>query len=174
MVGYGASGQGDVGATFGGSAAVKREGSNDADAFELDADGSGRNALFMFDFDGGSAANVVGGTTLGNRVETGLAGGDSGSPSFVFAGGQWKVAGINTFIFTFNGGPAVTSTFGTGGGGDLVWPYQAWITSVLDRPLAPTGLSADVPVLSQWGVTLLALALVAVTLLRSAGRGRKG
>ena len=134
MVGYGASGQGDVGANVGGNAGIKRVGSNNADQFELDGDGSGRNALFMFDFDGGSAANVLGGTSLGNRVETSLAGGDSGSPSFVFAGGQWKVAGVNTFIFTFNGGPTVTSTFGTGGGGNLVWPYQAWITSILERP----------------------------------------
>ena len=108
MVGYGATGQGDVGATVGGTPAVKRVGSNNADAFEADADGSGRNALFMFDFDGGSAANFLGGATLGNRVETGLAGGDSGSPSFIFADGQWKVAGINTFIFTFSGGPTAT------------------------------------------------------------------
>jgi hypothetical protein len=134
MVGYGSSGQGDVGASVGGNPGVKRVGSNNADTFVPDADGSGRHALFMFDFDGGTAPSSLGGPTLGNRIETSFASGDSGSPSFVFAGGQWKVAGINTFIFTFDGGPTALSTFGTGGGGNLVWPYQAWINGILDRP----------------------------------------
>ncbi len=88
----------------------------------------------MFDFDGGTAGNFLGGPTLGNRSETGLASGDSGSPSFILAGGQWKLAGINTFIFSFGDGSGALSTFGTGGGGNLVWPYQAWINSILGRP----------------------------------------
>ncbi len=165
MVGYGASGEGDVGVSVGGGPAVKRVGSNSADVFTPDADGSGRNALFTFDFDGGGASNFLGGPTLGNRIETGLASGDSGSPSFTFTGGKWKVAGINTFIFPFSGGATALSTFGSGGGGNLVWPYQAWIESILGRPA-----NEQVPVLPAWGVVFLGLALVAVAAQRHAAR----
>lgn len=134
LVGYGASGQGDAGATIGANATVKRLGYNTADAFEADVDGSGRNAVYIFDFDGGAAPNFLGGGSLGNSLETSLAGGDSGSPGFVEVGGQWRLAAVNTFVSSFNGGPTTLSTFGTGGGGNLAYPYQAWIQSILSRP----------------------------------------
>ena len=134
LVGYGSSGQGDVGPSVGPDGAVKRAGENSADYFEADVDGSGHNAIFVYDFDGSGAPNFVGNTGLGNSIETCVASGDSGSPSFIKAGGVWKIAGVNTFVTTFPGGPSTASTFGTGGGGNLLWPYQSWIQSILSRP----------------------------------------
>lgn len=134
LVGYGASGQGNVGISVTPDSATKRSGRNNADSFALDVDGSGRNALYFFDFDGGGAANYLGGGSLGNTVETTFAYGDSGSPAFVNVSGQWRLAGVNTFVSTFSGGPTTPGTFGTAGGGNLLWPYQTWIQSILSRP----------------------------------------
>lgn len=135
VVGYGASGNGDVGATVGGGATVKRVGDNRAERFELAAGGGGEAALYFADFDGGSAPNAFGDAGLGNRVETSLAGGDSGSPAFVAtAGGSAELVAVNNFVATFQGGPATVSTFGTGFGGNLLYAYRDWILSVQSRP----------------------------------------
>lgn len=135
MVGYGASGYGDVGVSVGGSASKKRIGQNNADALTLDVDGSGRYALFQYDFDGPSAiTNFMGGPTLGNALETTFASGDSGSPSFIYASGAWRLAGVNTWVGSFANGPTTAGTFGTTGGGNLTWAYNGWITSMLARP----------------------------------------
>lgn len=88
MVGYSQSGHGSVGVTVGASATVKRKGENSAYQLELDGDGSGRKAIFSFDFDGGMAVDFMGTGSLGNAVETTFAGGDSGSPSFIVSGSQ--------------------------------------------------------------------------------------
>jgi hypothetical protein len=133
LVSYGNSGQGNVGPTVAGDPAVKRVGENNADSFEADVGGSGRNALFIYDFDG-AGWNFMGNAGLGNTRETSVASHDSGSPSFVNVGGTWKIAGVNTFVTAFSGGPTTPSTFGTGGAGNLVWPYQSWIQSILSRP----------------------------------------
>jgi hypothetical protein len=138
MVGYGKSGQGNVGATVGASPSVKRTGINAADAFELDVDGSGRNALFQFDFDGQGANNYLGLGSLGNDKETSFSDGDSGGPGFYQVSGQWRLAAVNTFLATFSNGPTMPSTFATGGGGILVYAYQTWIQSVLSRPTNDT------------------------------------
>ncbi len=157
MVGYGASGQGSVGVTVGSSATTKRKGENAADAFELDIDGSGRKAIYQFDFDGGSAANHLGGGSLGNTVETTFAGGDSGSPAFV-VNGDPKVVAVNTFVTSFQNPPSPAGVFGTGGGGNLVFAYREWIESVIDRP----GRNADIPVLPGWGFVLLGALLLSI------------
>jgi hypothetical protein len=133
MVGYGASGNGDVGVTVGANAALKRVGRNMADLFGVDA--GGRKLVFLFDFDGADAPNRMGGRTLGNDVETTFAVGDSGSPSFVCEHGfgencwfgHWAVAGINTFVSAPKDSTAKPGTFGTVGGGVLVAPYADWI-----------------------------------------------
>jgi hypothetical protein len=135
LVGYGASGQGNLGQALGADAAVKRVGGNSADYFEADLDGSSHSAIFVYDFDGAGAANVLGNAGLGNARETCVAAGDSGSPSFISVSGIWKIAGVNTFATTFPGGATTPSIFGTGGGGNLVWPYQSWIQGVLSRPV---------------------------------------
>lgn len=154
LVGYGASGDGSTGVTVGGSANVKRVGQNQADQFLVDDNGSAKNEIFYFDFDGVGATNFIGSTGLGNTIETTLAGGDSGSPSFVQRNGQWLVAGINTFIFSFSGGPTTASTFGTGGGGQLVDAYVDWIRSIV-----PVNNELEIPTLPQWATMLLAAIL---------------
>ena len=137
FVGYGASGHGDVGVSVGAKADVKRVGRNTADEFGQDVFGIKR--VFVFDFDGPGADNLMGGEGLGNAAESSFAGGDSGGPSFLCeggagdqcAGGRWVVAGINTFVSTGAGRSAKPSTFGTLGGGMVVSAYVDWIESVL-------------------------------------------
>ena len=142
MVGYGASGTGDVGVTIGANAAVKRVGRNAVDLFG--ADQAGRKLVFLFDFDGGEEPNLMGGRTLGNDVETTFAVGDSGSPSFVCEHGfwancwfgHWAIVGINTFVSAPKESSAKPGTFGTVGGGVLVAPYVDWIEHTMTESAA--------------------------------------
>lgn len=137
FVGYGASGNGDVGVTVGISASVKRTGQNNADYF-VDAEGkpitaSGKPAaVYYFDFDGPDPSiNIMGGGTLGNGVETTVGSGDSGSPAFYQdANGHLWLAGVNTFSATFSANQ-IAGTFGTGGGGQVLSDYTQWIDSVV-------------------------------------------
>jgi hypothetical protein len=177
LVGYGGSGAGNAAYTIVGNAAIKRTGKNRADLFEPDDDVSNSTVmeLYQFDFDGGGAANVMGTGTLGNAIETTVAPGDSGSPAFVQSGGNWVLAGVNTFVATVNGGATVPSTFGTVGGGQLVAAYAAWIREVVDAATPPgggAGSDTDVPTLGEWGA--LALGAIAVVLLLRSGPARGG
>lgn len=131
FVGYGASGSGSAGHSVAASATVRRLGGNNADAFMTDDEGSERAEVYVYDFDGGSAPNALGGTGLGNSVETSCAPGDSGSPTFVRTPKGWALFGINTFIFSFPNGPTAATTFGTGGGGNIVGAYREWIEHVM-------------------------------------------
>jgi hypothetical protein len=143
MVGYGASGTGDAGATLGGEAGVKRVGYNVIDAVSTDA--QGRQLVFVIDFDGGVAPNRSGGGTLGNQLESSFAAGDSGGPSFVCEagwglrceGGRWALVGINTFVAAAGVPPSPAGSFGTIGGGMLVPGYAGWIDEVLAAVLPP-------------------------------------
>lgn len=167
MVGYGASGQGTTGVTTAGSATIKRKGDNHADAFDLAVDGSGRKAIYYYDFDGGSAASYLGGGSLGNAIETTFAGGDSGSPAFLLSGNP-EIAAVNTFVLNFPGGPTQPGVFGTGGGGNLVFAYREWIESVIDRPR-----TADIPFLPNWGFALMGTLLLLVAATRLSITARK-
>lgn len=133
FVGYGGGGSGNVGVTVGANPAVKRVAGNRVDV--LYGDGGTRNEAYEFDFDGANASTNVFGrnisldSTLGNTVEGMLAGGDSGSPSFVQdSQGKWTLVGINTFIRTVGGGKPV---FGSTGGGMLLSAYSPWIKSIV-------------------------------------------
>lgn len=161
-VGYGGSGQGDGTGRVGADPAVKRAGRNNADAFGLDDDGSGRPELFYFDFDGGGQPSRLGGPGLGNAVETSMSSGDSGSPAFVADTSPPQLFGINTFLFSFPNGPADPGTFGTGGGGQVVASYAVWI----DATVAATSPTADAPgegeaPLPLWSAALIAAACAA-------------
>jgi secreted trypsin-like serine protease len=130
VVGYGASGNGTAGASVPRSSVVKRVGGNVIDALGTDAAGVPR--LFQWDFDGPTAAtNFVGGLTLGNAVETTLAGGDSGAPVFRLSAGQTWLYGIGTFTGGFAGGPTGQGVFGTAGGGQVLAGYATWINDVI-------------------------------------------
>lgn len=142
MVGYGAGGDGVSGTTVRANPAVKRVGENQADILLPNAERSGRATVFLFDFDGpDGSSNRFGGLTLGNEREASLAGGDSGSPSFVrlTAGGPWLLAGVNTFIVGLSidtpDGPVQVRApkFGSIGGGMLLAGYADWIATVIDQ-----------------------------------------
>ena len=71
----------------------------------------------------------MGGGTLGNDVEATMAGGDSGSPALVPGPqGRWQLVGVNTFVAPAS---ADNQRFGGLGGGILLYPYIAWVESVL-------------------------------------------
>ena len=129
LVGYGASGNGDIGATVGGQKTVKRSGQNALDRIATSIDTSGRSSLFyLYDFDGPSGQGTFGGATLGNASETMVASGDSGSPAFLTGAGGIQLAGINTFVAAQSGG-SLTYTFGNLGGGILLSDprFATWI-----------------------------------------------
>ena len=59
----------------------------------------------FYDFDGPSETGLLGGGTLGNDVETVVGLGDSGGPAFVDFGSSIVIAGVNTFVYSFEGTP---------------------------------------------------------------------
>ena len=170
LVGYGKSGDGRNGFSVLAPASftVKRTGQNAADLFAINDEGatSGQinyftsddnpsgtvNEAFVFDFDApagyvNNEDNPVpnlwgGGTSLGNTLETTVGGGDSGGPSFILVGDEYRIAGINTFSFSVISAPNKrfdAPLFGSGGGGMLVPAYADWINSVIPEP-ATVGL----------------------------------
>lgn len=157
LVGYGAGGDGVNGATIGGSASVKRVGQNNVDMQLVDDDGGAFNEVFAFDFDGpDSSTNYFGSPkpsnlTLGATIEAQFAGGDSGSPVFVYDNGMWKIAGVANF----NGSTSLSSgsnvLFGSFGGGSIVAPYISWIESTVAAP---------VPEPQAWVMMLVGVGLI--------------
>jgi hypothetical protein len=150
FVGYGDSGDGVNGITVSRDASIKRVGKNNADELGADDEGSGKNELFVFDFDGPTAStNFLGGTTLGNDQETTFLGGDSGGPAFFDDGSTLWLAGVNTFIGNFTGGPDAP-LFGSAGGGMLVHAYlDDFILPITAIPEANALLSICVAGLSS-------------------------
>ena len=126
-VGYGRSGFGDVGDTVGASQNNKRVGQNRAEQFFNDEEGSGALEVFEYDFDGPTnSTNCFGSGSLGNDIETAVAGGDSGGPSFVTVNNRLMTWGTNTFGANCIG---PTPTFGSVGGGIVLSGYIGWIAS---------------------------------------------
>ncbi len=146
LVGYGASGNGDVGATIAPAPGVKRVGRNVLDALRDSLPGEpnppqqpqqpsqlnpsarsnpanpgvprARSLFYLFDFDGPRGNGLLGGPTLGNAIEAGLAGGDSGSPAYAVIDGRTWLIGINNFVWGRSAAGAYG--FGSGGGGILL------------------------------------------------------
>jgi hypothetical protein len=167
LVGYGASGNANVGATIAPAPGVKRAGRNVLDAVSEDLPGQpgrtsqpnqtdktnktsqpnepgrpspsdppGRSLFYLFDFDGPSGNGPLGGPTLGNAVEAGLAGGDSGSPAYAVVGGRVWLVGINSFVWGHSNAGAYG--FGTGGGGVLLGDVRfiEWLVATTGGTLA--------------------------------------
>ena len=130
LVGYGAGGDGVNGTSVSPSPSVKRVGRNVIDAAFRDNGGGESLEVYLFDFDGPDAStNRLGGATLGNAAEATVAGGDSGSPALVPGPhGSWLLIGVNTFVAPQS---ALNQRFGGLGGGILLYPYAAWVDSVL-------------------------------------------
>jgi Trypsin len=133
MVGYGGSGNGDVGVSINADSLIKRIGQNVVDAY-LDSQqdiSSSYQPLYVFDFDGSnSSTNLIGGSSLGNDLESSLWSGDSGSPSFVQVNGIYYLAGVNNFVAD---GINPAPLFGSFGGGVDVSQYSPWIDSVITQ-----------------------------------------
>jgi hypothetical protein len=157
LVGYGGGGDGVNGVTSGANASVKRVGQNKVDELLVDDDGGSFDEVFMFDFDGpDSGSNVFGAPTpsnltLGATIEAQYAGGDSGSPVFVYDNGIWKIAGIGTFNGSTTLSSDSTVLFGSIGGGTIVAPYISWIESTVAAP---------VPEPQTWMMLLVGMGLV--------------
>ncbi|UUZ52924.1 hypothetical protein LP419_27870 [Massilia sp. H-1] len=100
---YGTSGDGANGFYIEPEFNIKRTGANYVDYFETDDEGvAGRNEVFIADFDGAGQdthCTYFGICTpqLGNDVESGIGGGDSGGPSFVKMYGELMLVANNTF-----------------------------------------------------------------------------
>lgn len=127
MVGYGKSGSGDTGATINATATVKRVGYNVLDTLTNVSQGIAE--VWHYDFDGSTGNGFLGGSTLGNAIESAIAPGDSGGPAFIQINGQYVIAGTNTFTTTANVG-----LFGSQGGGIYLPAYASWIDSVISVP----------------------------------------
>jgi hypothetical protein len=173
MAGYGDSGYGDVGVSVGASATVKRTGENVYDVYATSVDTSGlQSAFFVYDFDGPTSDGPYGGPTLGNTLETLVAPGDSGGPSFVRVNGQLQLFGINTFVVDLNNNP-ITYTFGEVGGGILAASprFAAWLQSSTNGALGQqtdTGNGGDGP-LPLWALGALGAGLLGVASRRLSG-----
>lgn len=133
LVGYGASGHGDGGASVAAHPALRRAGANRIERVVHGADGARLPLIYLFTFD----APTPGAASLGNAVETGLAGGDSGSPAFVRENGRLAVAGINTFVTTAAAGEKPRYTFGSVGGGQVLDSHRGWLRSVIGGGVWP-------------------------------------
>lgn len=167
LVGYGASGSGAVGPSINASSSVRRSGRNVLDQLTDRLDSSGRTGLFyLYDFDGPVGNGALGGATLGNAVETSVAGGDSGSGAFVDDGaGGPALYGLSNVALSFVAGSTATGVFGSGGGGLVLShpPYLAWLQQQVGPALTLLSQlrSADVPAAPGWALTLLGLAMAA-------------
>jgi secreted trypsin-like serine protease len=164
LVGYGASGNGDTGVSVGANSSVKRIGENVLDALQSTVDSSGHTSrFFLYDFDGPTGNGVLGGPTIGNTVETGVAVGDSGSPVFVHNGSTPQLFGITNLVSSPTGG-TVNYEFGTVGGGIIASDsrFCAWLQTATEGTLgSPAQLDVPLPL---WSGVVLAFVLVAFSM----------
>lgn len=141
MIGYGETGDGVDGAVSGtASLDVKRFGHNQIDAGQLDDEGGGEFEVWIADFDDPDASgdNFTGDESLGNDVESSIAGGDAGGPDFVLYNDALTIVGISTFGDRFvrpdtTLGPE-PPLFDSAFGGVLVYPYLGWIDGIVPEP----------------------------------------
>lgn len=159
LAGYGGSGNGNVGISIGATSGVKRSGTNTLDALTTTLDSSGlASRFFVYDFDGPAGNGALGGSTLGNAVETLVAPGDSGGPSFVQVGANLQLLGINTFAAAPATNEPVTYTFGELGGGIVAADprFASWLQAATQgtMPSASATTDTDGP-LPLWSYLLL-------------------
>jgi hypothetical protein len=171
LAGYGESGNGNVGPSVGSATGVKRTGENTLDELTATLDNSGLTSrFFVYDFDGPSADGPLGGHTLGNTLETMVAVGDSGGPSFVQVGAGLQVLGINTFAASNLANQSPTYTFENLGGGIVAADprFASWLQTTTQGTMpAASGSESDSDgPLPLWSYALLGGALWVMTLAR--------
>lgn len=157
LVGYGVSGEGDVGGfEILPDLHVKRSGKNVAELFVVDDEGAPVDEVFMYDFDGPEGDGFLGGPSLGNDIESVVRGGDSGGPAFVDFGATKALAGVNTFEFVLEPTTPGTGEFGVLGGGVIIGEAQfGWITSIATGAAAVPEPSASTMILAAIGCIVL-------------------
>ncbi len=171
LAGYGQSGNGNVGPSTGTSTAVKRTGKNTLDEFTNTLDTSGLSSrFFVYDFNGPSGNGPLGGPTLANAIETMVAPGDSGGPSFIQVGASLQVLGINTFAASPVQNQSPSYTFGNIGGGIVAADprFASWLQTTTQgtMPAAPGSMPDSDGPLPLWSYLVLGGALLALTLAR--------
>lgn len=150
FVGYGGGGIGVIGVTEPPDPSIKRTGGNVAECFAFTMGeescgveaftGLGPKSIYIYTFDSPAAKR---GQTRGRLLtgEAALAGGDSGSPAFVYVQDGWRIAAVNTFAGR-SGEKGKMSVYGTIGGGVLLSGENGhWIHSII----APADSGAHVP-----------------------------
>jgi hypothetical protein len=167
LAGYGESGNGNSGPSVGAAASIKRTGRNTLDELTTTLDTSGlTSSFFVYDFDGPTGDGTLGGSTLGNAIETMVAVGDSGGPSFIQVGSSLQLLGINTFAASPLANEAVTYTFGDLGGGIVAADprFAAWLQATTAGTMSMSdGNYTDGP-LPDWSYIVLGGLLLVVTL----------
>jgi hypothetical protein len=135
LAGYGYTGTGASGYTPGTFGAL-HYGYNHLDASPGVYSGFGISpSVYLYDFDSGLPAdNLFGSSGLGPD-EAMIAPGDSGGGSFVFDAGEWKLAGVHSFIACLEDQCAPNSSFGELAGDISVYAHSAWLGNYLS--LAP-------------------------------------
>jgi hypothetical protein len=143
MAGYGASGPGSTGPNKPATPTIKRRGMNsiarlvDAVAEPGEAAGAvsrprGMPGTYLFIFRRPPENNPARTGSLGNAVETGLAGGDSGSPAFVGVGRNLHLMGVNSFVGRQPQAEGPLYGYGTLSGGSVVGRHLRWIWKVMN------------------------------------------
>jgi len=163
LAGYGGSGNGDVGVTVGSNSAVKRTGGNIIDALQAAIDSSGlQSRFFVYDFDGPTGTGPAGGATIGNSVETLVAPGDSGGPSFVRYAGHLQVFGINTFVSPAVSGGTNDYKFGMLGGGIVASDprFSTWLQGATNGTLGGNSSDSGNAPVPAWALAILASGLL--------------
>jgi len=159
MAGYGTSGDGINGYTISPDFRVKRTGQNIVDTFDgNDEQGfGGANEVWYADFDGNGHDTfcdwgIACSKQLGNSVEAGIGGGDSGGPSFIESYGELMLIATNTFGGTPDGIKA--GAFGTYFGGIVLHSYLDYLNKATDGAAVVVPEPATIAV---FGLGLLAL-----------------
>jgi len=133
LAGYGLTGTGSTG-TVSGTFGTLHYGFNQYDTTFASASGS-----VLYDFDNGTQANnVIGSTGLGT-AEALIASGDSGGGSFVYSNGMLYLVGVHSFVATVTGydiDNKLDSSFGELGGDTTLSSATtlAWLEQVSTVP----------------------------------------
>ncbi len=153
LSGYGKTGTGDTGATSSG-------GTLHAGENLLERTGGGMpfidysSSILLFDFDNPLARTdgYPWSSDTAFEYEYLIAPGDSGSGAFVYVDGQYRLAGINSFLLAFDG--TVDADYGDIGGLTSVADYTGWIQTITGRdftavpePATAALLAMGIPVL---------------------------
>jgi len=138
-----------------GSSGRRRVATNTADLIDEGLNGALDPALF-YDIDGaagvpGDANSMGSGTPIVG--EGGVLPGDSGGAWFLNSGGNWRIIGVNSFIFNTGGGSATNDflDWGDGGGAVDLNSHSAWIeaNAPVPEPASMVALAIGVAAMAR-------------------------